>query len=167
MKRTLIAMLVLLASAPALLGQSLPSVRTAVAPHYPAIPVLARVSGEVLVVVKVDAHGDVTSASTKSGPPLLLTAAESAAREWKFDPSTDGEREAQLSFRFVLLAEVENADSEVKFLPPYQVVVEVHPAKPYVSDGTQAKVSYGATPEKHFTDTLVHESGHVGPPKQP
>ena len=157
MKRTLTAMLLLLAGAPALLAQSLPSVRTAVAPHYPAIPVLARVSGDVLVLVKVDVHGDVTSASTKSGPPLLLTAAESAAKEWKFDPSTDGDREVQLSFKFVLLSETENADLEVKFLPPYQIAVEVHPAKPTVQYGAQSVPA---------TDTLLHESGHADPPKQ-
>jgi len=165
MKRTLTAMLLLLAGAPALLAQSLPSVRTAVAPHYPAIPVLARVSGEVLVLVRVDAQGDVTSASTNSGPPMLLTAAESAAKQWKFDPSTDGEREIELSFKFVLLAEVENAESEVKFLPPYQVAVEVHPAKPYVSDGKSAASASIVSPELHSSDTLLHESGHADPPK--
>jgi len=139
MKRTLSVMLFLLAGALALLGQSSPFVRTAVAPHYPPIAVSARVCGEVLVLVKIDERGDVTLASTKSGPAMLLTATESAAKLWKFEPSTDREREVQLSFKYVLLAEVEYTDFEVKFFPPYQVAVEVHPAKPYVSDGTQAK----------------------------
>ena len=46
---------------------------------------------------------------------------------------------------------------EVKFLPPYQIAVEVHPAKPTVQYGRQSAPA---------TDTLLHESGHVDPPKQ-
>jgi TonB family protein len=165
MMRSLTAMFLLLAGASPLPGQNPPSVRTAVAPHYPAISVLARVAGEVLVIVKVDAHGDVAAASTKSGPPLLLTAAENAAKQWKFDSSSNGEREVQLSFEFVLLSEAENTDSDVKFLPPYQVAVEVHPAKPYVSDKTRAESAFEQPPGANSTDLLVHESGHADLPK--
>jgi hypothetical protein len=44
----------------------------------------------------------------------------------------------------------------VKFLPPYQIAVEVHPARPTVQYGVQSVPA---------TDTLLHESGHVDPPK--
>jgi TonB family protein len=136
MKKSLTAIVLFLASATVSLGQNPVPVQSAVAPHYPPLAVITRVSGEVFVLVKIDADGGVALAKPQSGPMLLLAAAVSAAKQWRFEPDTGGEREIQLSFKFVLLAEVEAAEYDVKFLPPCQVAVEMHPVKPYVSDGT-------------------------------
>jgi TonB family protein len=136
MKKTLTAIILLLASATASPGQNPVLVQSAVAPHYPPLAIITRVSGEVLVLVKIDADGGVALAKAQSGPILLLAAAQNAAKQWRFEPDTGGEREIQLSFKFVLLAEAENAEYDVKFFPPYQVAVEMHPVKPHVSDGT-------------------------------
>lgn len=122
MKRILIAMLVLLASASASLGQNPVLVRTAVAPHYPPVAISARVSGEVLVLVRIDADGHVALAKTQSGPAMLQAAAENAAKQWKLEPNPGRETEIQLSFKFVLLAEAEDANYDVKFLPPTKLL---------------------------------------------
>ena len=55
-----------------------------VQPKPPAI----RVPGTVVVEITVDEQGAVISARAASGHPLLRPAAVSAAREWKFSPTT-------------------------------------------------------------------------------
>lgn len=56
-------------------------------PPYPNAARAARASGAVNVQVTVDENGDVVSAKSVSGHPLLRTAAESAARSSKFNPT--------------------------------------------------------------------------------
>lgn len=57
-------------------------------PAYPAAARAVRASGAVSVQVTVDEAGDVISASAVSGHPLLRQAAEEAARQAKFTPTT-------------------------------------------------------------------------------
>jgi periplasmic protein TonB len=75
-------------------------------PDYPAIARSARQEGTVPVEVGINENGDVISARAISGPVLLRAAAESAARRWKFKPSTrDGKplpSVTTISFRFKL-----------------------------------------------------------------
>jgi TonB family protein len=59
-----------------------------VEPTFPPLAKAARVSGSVVVEVTVDEQGNVISARAISGHPLLSDAAVSAARGWKFAPST-------------------------------------------------------------------------------
>jgi protein TonB len=77
-----------------------------VQPDYPAIARGARQEGAVPVEVSINENGDVVSARAVGGPILLRTAAESAARQWKFRPSTrDGKPLATattITFRFKL-----------------------------------------------------------------
>jgi TonB family protein len=56
------------------------------APIYPAQAVAEQVSGTVVVLVRVNACGDVFSAKAISGHPLLRQAAEQAAYWWHFTP---------------------------------------------------------------------------------
>lgn len=56
-------------------------------PPYPPIARAARASGAVKVEVVVDERGRVTSASAKSGHPLLRAGAEAAARQARFSPT--------------------------------------------------------------------------------
>jgi TonB family protein len=59
----------------------------------PNIPALARSShatGTVNVLVAIDVHGNVVSAKAVDGPFLFRSAAEDAARRWKFQPATLG-----------------------------------------------------------------------------
>ena len=116
-------------------------VQAAVAPHYPPIAVSARVSGEVVVLVKIGSDGAVILAETKSGAKMLEAAARGAAKQWKFEPSSLRERETLLHFNFVLLAVFNDSYYDVKFLPPYQVFVEMHPPKDTVNYGTSIQTS--------------------------
>jgi len=77
-----------------------------VQPNYPASARTARQEGIVSVEVNISESGDVVSARVVSGPPFLRGAAESAARQWKFRPSTrDGKplmTVTTINFRFKL-----------------------------------------------------------------
>jgi TonB family protein len=60
-------------------------------PVYPPLAKAARVKGAVIVEVTVDEEGDVLTARTLQGHPLLKDGAEKAALGWKFTPtSIDG-----------------------------------------------------------------------------
>jgi TonB family protein len=71
-------------------------------PPYPAAAKAVRATGEVVVTVKIDKEGKVTSANAESGHPLLRKAAEQWAKRAVFEVSekTD-EREAKLTFVFL------------------------------------------------------------------
>jgi hypothetical protein len=58
-------------------------------PDYPAIARLARVEGNVTLDLAVDeGSGRVLDATPLSGPPVLLGAAVSAAKGWRFQPES-------------------------------------------------------------------------------
>jgi len=102
-----------------------PVVVAAVAPVYPPIAAAAIASGEVVVEVKIDGKGTVTSARAISGHPLLQAVSVAAARRWKFGSTTEAQNQsARLTFAF------SNADDEASesdrtpiFFPPYKVQV--------------------------------------------
>jgi protein TonB len=75
-------------------------------PDYPAIARSARQEGTVPVEISINEKGDVVSARAISGPVLLRGPAESAARRWKFKPSTRDGRPlptvTTINFRFKL-----------------------------------------------------------------
>ncbi|HEV7744372.1 MAG TPA: energy transducer TonB [Pyrinomonadaceae bacterium] len=56
-------------------------------PEYPSIAKQAKASGSVTVEVTIDEDGNVTSARSVSGHPLLQSAAVNAARQAKFSPT--------------------------------------------------------------------------------
>jgi TonB family protein len=57
-------------------------------PEYPAIAKAAHEQGVVTVQIVVDEEGNVVSAKAVSGPTLLKSAGEKAARQAKFTPTT-------------------------------------------------------------------------------
>ncbi|HEY6331675.1 MAG TPA: TonB family protein [Blastocatellia bacterium] len=59
-----------------------------VQPSYPQIARATHATGTVTVEVNVDEQGEVVSAHVVSGPGVFTSAAESAARGFKFKPST-------------------------------------------------------------------------------
>jgi len=59
-----------------------------VEPFYPPLAKAARVKGAVIVEVTVDEEGDVLTARTLQGHPLLKDGAEKAALGWKFTPTS-------------------------------------------------------------------------------
>lgn len=56
-------------------------------PEYPAVARAAKASGNVTVEVTIDEEGNVISARSVSGHPLLQSAAVTAARQAKFSPT--------------------------------------------------------------------------------
>jgi TonB family protein len=56
-------------------------------PEYPAIARAAKASGNVTVEITIDEEGNVVSARSTSGHPLLQAAAVTAARQAKFSPT--------------------------------------------------------------------------------
>lgn len=57
----------------------------------PALPEIARtmhLEGTVRLEIVVSAGGKVTSIRTLGGPPVLITAAENAVKEWLFEPDS-------------------------------------------------------------------------------
>lgn len=109
-----------------------PAVVAAVAPSFPAIAAVARASGEVVVEVKINNAGEVSTAKAKSGHPLLRQAAEAAARRWKFAPAAGPADQRALSLTFVFnISEERKAEvsSTPVFFPPYKVQVTYTPAK--------------------------------------
>jgi TonB family protein len=77
-----------------------------IAPSYPATAKMARVQGVVRVFIAVDEKGMVTKIERIDGPSLLRAAAETAARQWKFQPIVvDGQpvrMTGYISFNFTL-----------------------------------------------------------------
>jgi TonB family protein len=57
-----------------------------IAPSYPSTAKTARVSGVVKVFILVDEKGVVSKIERSDGPSLLRGAAETAAKQWKFQP---------------------------------------------------------------------------------
>lgn len=77
-------------------------------PEYPPEALAARITGRVVLRVKVDAAGLVTSVAVyrTSGTPVLDTAAMSAVRRWRFQPARRGGHavpyEIAVPIRFVI-----------------------------------------------------------------
>ncbi|MGA3373891.1 MAG: energy transducer TonB [Terracidiphilus sp.] len=76
---------VLMLAIPASAGD-LRAVKSRVPLGYPEIAKRMRIEGEVRIEVTVDAEGKVTGVKTISGNRTLSSAAEDAARKWKFEP---------------------------------------------------------------------------------
>lgn len=109
-----------------------PTVVAAVPPLYPPIAAQAHASGEVVVEVKIDRAGDVSSARAEKGHPLLQGPCVFAARRWKFAPGNEesGIRTARLTFVFVLPDKNLTAnESAVVFYPPFKVQVTHKPSR--------------------------------------
>jgi len=77
-----------------------------VQPQYPEIARVARISGTVELRAIIGRDGRVRSVEVLNGSPLLVGAAESAVRQWRYRPTLlDGEAvevETLITVRFVL-----------------------------------------------------------------
>jgi TonB family protein len=65
-------------------------IATWVEPKYPPIARAARAGGPVMVEIEIDTQGTVTAARAVAGHPLLQAVTVQAARQWKFQPFTEG-----------------------------------------------------------------------------
>ena len=104
-RRTALCSFLLLATIFAAEGGN-PSVKAAVAPEYPPVAVVGRVSGIVSIRVAIDEGGVVTHADLVQGHPMLKTAALDAAKKWRFAPGIPAT--LVLKFNFTILPEKGN-----------------------------------------------------------
>lgn len=88
------------------LGSLIDKATQKVAPSYPQAAKAARISGIVKVFVLIDENGVVTKIERSDGPAMLRSAAELAARQWRFQPVVvDGKpirTTGYISFNFTL-----------------------------------------------------------------
>ncbi len=61
-------------------------------PHYPPAAIAAHRSGDVILEVQVAEDGSVAKVQTKSGDPILATAAAEAVRSWHYQPYSQHDR---------------------------------------------------------------------------
>jgi TonB family protein len=61
---------------------------TRVAPQYPNLARSMNIKGSVRAVATVAPNGTVKSVEVKGGHPVLAEAAQTALRQWKFEPGT-------------------------------------------------------------------------------
>jgi TonB family protein len=114
-----------------------PEVIAAVAPVFPAIAAAAKAKGDVVVEVKINSKGVVTSSTAVAGHPLLRAICQIASRRWKFVPSTNEfkERSVRLTFSFLILEkDAPEIETTPVFMPPYRV--EVTRTKPVIETNT-------------------------------
>ena len=99
-----------------------------VRPPYPALAVANKISGAVLVDVRVGSEGTVTDANIVMGPEILANPAKAAARFWRFKsrPTDSGSYVVRLTFIFHDRAYVE-PEKKPDFTSPYQM--ELTPPK--------------------------------------
>ena len=109
----------------------------AVAPIFPPVVVASNTSGSVVMEVKIDPAGEVTSVNIVDGHPLLrrIKSLESTARRWRFTPEAGDKvlRTVRLTFTFRIVPKGTPADELTPvFMPPYQVEVRHPPLEPIV-----------------------------------
>jgi TonB family protein len=107
-----------------------PAVTVAVAPNYFLTALHSHASGEVVVEVRINSEGSVTSTEAVSGTPVLAAGSRQVARRWKFAPARDKSiRTARLTFIYRLVPRDTPVNELVAvFKPPYRVeIVHVLP----------------------------------------
>jgi len=114
---------------------------TTTLPKYHPIARAACVQGTVAVLVEVDPKGVVTGTDVLYGHPLLRKVAESTAREWTFDTSTESaQRREVLRFVYSILPfEVPEKKLKPVWITPTQVEIRVHPSEPACDDCTEKR----------------------------
>jgi protein TonB len=55
-------------------------------PQYPPLARAARVQGEVVLSAIIDSNGQITNLQLVSGHPMLVPAAISAVKQWRYKP---------------------------------------------------------------------------------
>jgi TonB family protein len=72
--------------------------KTKISPQYPELARKMNVSGSVRLEVLIAANGQVKSVKPLGGHPLLIDAAESAVKQWKYEPGAEGTEVVEIHF---------------------------------------------------------------------
>lgn len=102
--------------------QDFPKIIKSVTPVYPSQARAVRAIGEVVVEVKIDKEGKVTSAKVERGHPLLKSISETTAKQFLFESSEKSdERIAKITFIFLPYAE--EKQNVKRFSDLYRIVI--------------------------------------------
>jgi TonB family protein len=120
--------LLLLTTALSLVGQGQPilnediGIFDFVPLDYPLVAKINHVQGAVVVRVKVDSKGNVTSAMAISGPKQLISDSLSNAKKWRFQPEKSREVVIVYIFKFEGLCQLP-CKSLFSFSPPNMATI--------------------------------------------
>ena len=73
-------------------------VKTKVSPQYPELARKMTITGAVRLELLVSANGQVKSVKTLGGHPLLIDAAQSAVKQWRYEPGQEGTEVVEIRF---------------------------------------------------------------------
>ena len=101
-------------------GGAVSGMRVSTAPKYPADAAKAGISGKVLLLVDVDAAGNVTHAEVESAtPPGVFDAVSlDAVKRWKFEPRTEGGKPVAARVRVPVTFEADKAEKRAEPASP-------------------------------------------------
>jgi TonB family protein len=111
-------------------ASELPVVIKTVRPPYPARAMADKISGTVLVDVRVNPDGTVAEARIVMGPEIFRNNVKAAARFWRFKPLTCdiGSYVVRLTFIFHERSYVAPA-KKTDFMSPYQMEISLPEAQ--------------------------------------
>lgn len=73
-------------------------IKSRVAPQYPELARKMNVSGSVKLELVVASSGQVKSVKPLGGHPLLIDAAETAVKQWKYEPGPEATEVVEIRF---------------------------------------------------------------------
>jgi len=73
-------------------------IKTRVNPQYPELARKMNVSGSVKLELLVASNGQVKSVRPLGGHPLLIDAAETAVKQWKYEPGPEATEVVEIRF---------------------------------------------------------------------
>ena len=73
-------------------------IRVRTSPQYPELARKMNVSGSVRLEIKVAANGQVKSVKPLGGHPLLIDAAQSAVKQWRYEPGPEATEIVEIRF---------------------------------------------------------------------
>ena len=73
-------------------------VKTKVNPQYPELARKMNITGAVRLELLVAPNGQVKAVKTLGGHPLLIDAAQSAVKQWKYEPGQEGTEVVEIRF---------------------------------------------------------------------
>lgn len=85
------------------------------APEYPPLAEAARIQGNVILHIAIDPNGNVSPLRVVRGHPMLVPAAMSGVRNWKYSPfTTNGQPASVVTVTVVRFGNPANHDAEDK-----------------------------------------------------
>lgn len=73
-------------------------IKVKTSPQYPELARKMNVSGSVRLEIKVAANGQVKSVKPLGGHPLLIDAAQSAVKQWRYEPGPEATEIVEIRF---------------------------------------------------------------------